>query len=285
MFKISQLNGEVRTIQPYFILSTSNNYSVKVVNHSPISHFYSFVADRSNGAVFAVPDASVDILFLCDGESSKARFCGSTTTAKLVEIQQGKRYFGARFRPGYLPKLVDADSKSLIDAEFSLHDILPYANDLIMQIGNLSDINDLSNCFMRYFNEGVDYHYSTFGLQVRALITKNYGDIKIADLEQYTGYSSRYISKVFVDNFGLSPKSYALILRFQHILQRMIMDQQLSLTNLASEQGYADQSHFFREFKKFAAQAPSLFIQMIKSDGSNSLISIDNEIIALQEKV
>lgn len=285
MWYTKNLNGEIRTIQPYFILSTSSNYDVRVVKDSPISHFYSFIADRSDGQVIAVPDASVDILFLCDGDQSKARFCGSTTTAKLVEIQQGKRYFGVRFRPGYLPKLMDIESKCLIDAEFSLYDVLSCAEDLITQMGVLSNIDDLSSCFMRYFTGDVAYHYSTLGLQIRELITKHQGDIKIADLELYTGYSSRYISKVFVENFGLSPKSYSLILRFQRILQRIILDHQLSLTLLASEQGYADQSHFFREFKRFAAQAPSLFIQNIKSNISSSNVFMGNEVEAFNKSV
>lgn len=282
MYQANRMAGEVRTIQPYFTLSTSLNYDVKVMNDSPISHFYSFTADRSDGQVFAVPDASIDILFLCDGDHSKARLCGTTTTARLVEIQQGKRYFGVRFRPGYIPRFADVDSKSLVDAECSLYDFVANAEDLIAKMNGFSHIDDLSNCFIDHFKGEMEHKYSPFGLQIRELITKSEGDVRIGDLEQYTGYSSRYISKVFVENFGLSPKSYALILRFQKVLQRMIVDKELSLTNIASDQGYADQSHFLREFKRFAAQSPSLFIRTIKENGRINQTSIDDEMIAFR---
>ncbi|MBS7838413.1 helix-turn-helix domain-containing protein [Wohlfahrtiimonas chitiniclastica] len=273
----------VRTIQPYFILSTSSMYEIKVIADSPISHFYSFVADRSDGQVFAVPDASVDILFLCDGERTKARLCGTTTTAKLVEIQQGKYYFGIRFRPGYIPDFINENSKDLIDQEFALQDIMPNVDDLLVQIASTQDFEYQIQLFFAHFEQKIRYKNSIFATQVRDLITKNHGDMRIADLERYTGYSSRYISKVFTENFGLSPKSYALILRFQYILQRMILDHELSLTNLASEQGYADQSHFLREFKRFAAQSPSRFVQAIKNNQGRDRLYIDDEILALRQ--
>lgn len=282
MYQAHRLNNEVRTIQPYFTLSTSLNYDVKLMSSSPISHFYSFIADRSAGEVFAVPDASIDILFLCDGERSKARLCGTTTTARLVEIQQGKRYFGVRFQPGYTPHCVDVASKNLVDAEYSLEEFFKEADELIHALSHLQDINDLSDCFMSYFGDCTAHRYSPFGLQIRELITRSQGDIRIGDLEKYTGYSSRYISKVFVDNFGLPPKSYALILRFQKVLQRMITDSNMSLTNIASDQGYADQSHFLREFKRFAAQAPSEFIRAIKENSIVNQQHVDNEIVAFK---
>lgn len=282
MFQLDRVAREVRTIQPYFTLSTSLNYDIKIMNDSCISHFYSFTADLSDGQVFAIPDASVDILFLCDGNDSKARLCGTTTTARLVEIQKGKRYFGVRFKPGFIPKFVNVEPKNLVDSEYSLCDLFSKSHDLIQKLSVLNDIEDLSSCFIKFFNDHMDRDLSSFGLQIRDLITLSEGDIRIGDLEKYTGYSSRYISKVFVDNFGLSPKSYALIIRFQRVMQRMIIDNRLSLTDLASDEGYADQSHFLREFKRFAAQTPSIFIRTVKEKDNINQLHIGDELIAFR---
>ncbi len=267
-----------RTIQPYFVLSTGSAYYKKVMHDSPISHFYSFVADKSDGAAFAVPDASVDVLFLCDKDSPKVRLCGSTTQAQLVEIQSGKRYFGARFRSGYIPKFIDMDSKCLVDAEFSLSDIDRGGDALLEKIISSKSFEEQVQFFMQHYQHRIDCSASPFSLQIRDMISQGKGDIRISQLEQYTGYSSRYINKIFAEHFGLSPKSYALIVRFQHVLQCLTSHQNLSLTSLALEQGYADQSHFLREFKKFAAQAPSKFIQAIEESEYQNRLHINNDL-------
>ncbi|MBP6116429.1 MAG: AraC family transcriptional regulator [Neisseriaceae bacterium] len=252
-----------RTIQPYFVLSTESTYCKKVVADSPISHFYSFVADRSAGQAFAVPDASVDVLFLCDPDEPKVRVCGSTVTAKLVELQTNKRYFGVRFRPGFIPSFIPLASRDLVGAEVALQDIDSQGQQLLGQISSAQGFDQQVAYFMRQYGHRLARQQSPLCAQVSALILSRHGDVRIHELEAYTGYSSRYINKTFTEHFGLSPKQYCLIVRFQHTLQQLTQANPMSLTNLALEQGYADQSHFLREFKKFAALAPTKFVQAL----------------------
>jgi len=77
------------------------------------------------------------------------------------------------------------------------------------------------------------------------------------------GITSRYLQKIFVQYTGLSPKLYSKINRFQKSLV-LIGRSDLSLTSIAYQSGYFDQSHFIREFKSFTGITPSGF------DGGNS---------------
>lgn len=258
--------SNLRTIQPYFTFSSGGTYHVKVVENSPISHFYTFQAQRSDGKVIAVPDASIDILFLCDGEDSAVRLCGTPSTAKLVEIQSGKRYFGVRFHPGKIPQFIQQDSRLLVDGEFPLQEILKDGDDLLEKIVTALSFEARIHHFYYHFCQQIAVKRSPVAWQMHQLITVNSGALSIREVGQYTGYSTRYANKIFTDNFGLSPKSYSLILRFQHVLQQMLQKHKVSLTDLASDQGYADQSHFVREFKKFTALAPSKFMQKASSN-------------------
>jgi AraC-like DNA-binding protein len=70
------------------------------------------------------------------------------------------------------------------------------------------------------------------------------------------GITARYMQQLFVQNTGLTPKSYSQINRFQKSLQ-LVTANEMSLTAVAYECGYADQSHFIREFKAFAGTTPS----------------------------
>lgn len=260
-FLMHQDGRSLRTIQPYFTFSSGGSYHVKVVQNSPISHFYTFQADLSDGSVIAVPDASIDILFLCDEDQSAVRLCGSTTAAKLVEIKAGKRYFGVRFHPGKIPRFIESDFKALIDGEIPLQDLITDGDELLEKVANSGNFEDRIHLFMHHFLEEINPNTPEFGEKIHQLITKNAGALRINDISEYIGFSTRYINRVFTESFGLSPKTYSLILRFQHILQQMLLDDAMSLTDLASDQGYADQSHFFREFKKFTTLAPSKFMQ------------------------
>lgn len=252
-----------RTIQPYFVLSTESTYFKKVLADSPISHFYSFVADKSLGQAFAVPDASVDILFLCDEAAPQGRVCGSTVSAKLVELQTNKRYFGARFRPGFIPSFVPMGSRDLVGAEVALQDIDGQAEALMSQITTTGCFDTQVGLFMQQYGTRLARAQTPLCAQLNELILAHHGDIRVHELAAYTGYSARYITKSFTEHFGLSPKVYCLMIRFQYTLQKLTVAGPMSLTNLALEQGYADQSHFLREFKKFAAIAPTKFLRAL----------------------
>jgi AraC-like DNA-binding protein len=70
------------------------------------------------------------------------------------------------------------------------------------------------------------------------------------------GFTSRYLQKLFLQYTGLTPKLYTKINRFQNSL-RLVTQNNTTLTSIAYDCGYFDQSHFIREFKSFTGLTPS----------------------------
>jgi len=68
----------------------------------------------------------------------------------------------------------------------------------------------------------------------------------------------RYLQKLFLNHTGVTPKLFARINRFQNSL-KLISKRETSLTSVAHDSGYFDQSHFIREFKSFTGFAPSAY--------------------------
>jgi AraC-like DNA-binding protein len=68
----------------------------------------------------------------------------------------------------------------------------------------------------------------------------------------------RYLQKLFLQHTGIPPKLFGKINRFQQSL-RLMNKKEISLTSIAYDCGYFDQSHFIREFKSFTGLTPSAY--------------------------
>lgn len=79
------------------------------------------------------------------------------------------------------------------------------------------------------------------------------------------GVSPRYLQKLFVTYTGLSPRLVLKIGRFQQSL-RLLSQKQSSLTAIAYQCGYYDQSHFIKDFRDFTGLVPSHFQPQQSSD-------------------
>jgi len=66
------------------------------------------------------------------------------------------------------------------------------------------------------------------------------------------------LERVFLSVVGYAPSTYRCILRFNRMLKKL-SSSNLSLTKLALGEGYFDQSHFIREFRRFAGTSPGQF--------------------------
>jgi len=86
------------------------------------------------------------------------------------------------------------------------------------------------------------------------------------------GISSRYLQKLFLQHTGLTPKLYCKINRFQNSML-LVAKSDMSLTAIAYECGYFDQSHFIREFKSFTDSLPSGF----DADSSSAVLASPNK--------
>ncbi len=97
--------------------------------------------------------------------------------------------------------------------------------------------------------------------RVRHVVTeieRRHGLVSIDDLSRDTGLTRRHLERQFQRQVGVSPKRLARIARFQRAL-RVLEDSSHSprpgaLTAL--DCGYADQSHFVRDFRNLAGFAP-----------------------------
>ncbi len=81
---------------------------------------------------------------------------------------------------------------------------------------------------------------------------------RIDTLAEYYDISTRGLRKRFHAQFGLSPKLWLQLTRFDQVIRFDIASN--SLAETAATFGYADQSHLSHEFKRFAGRSPGLYL-------------------------
>lgn len=90
-------------------------------------------------------------------------------------------------------------------------------------------------------------------------LTQTRGRIGIAALAAELECSRRHLGRRFTREFGLAPKLFARLLRFDRAVRALEADRVASLAELAVACGYADQSHLSRDFAEFAGDPPATF--------------------------
>ena len=89
------------------------------------------------------------------------------------------------------------------------------------------------------------------------------GILPIKELRKQLFITERTFERRFAKEVGVTPKQFAKIIQFNFSLNQIKESDYTSLTNVAYENGFADQSHFIRTFKKYTGATPKEILSNI----------------------
>lgn len=90
------------------------------------------------------------------------------------------------------------------------------------------------------------------------LIQRTRGRLTVARLVEVSGWSARYLTKVFTQEYGVGLKQAARLARFEHARERL--EAGTPIADIAPICGYADQAHLTREFAAITGYPPKAFL-------------------------
>jgi AraC-like DNA-binding protein len=93
------------------------------------------------------------------------------------------------------------------------------------------------------------------------------GAVPVGTLAERVGSSRRHLVARFREQVGLSPKTFARVVRFSRAVALIHSGERRSFVGIAHECGYFDQAHMIREFREFAGTTPAEFAGRVISDG------------------
>lgn len=99
-----------------------------------------------------------------------------------------------------------------------------------------------------------------------AIIAHNPSKESLAAVQNELYVTERTFERIFHKDIGLSPNQYRRICQFNTAFQQLNNRRFLKLTDIALENGYADQSHFIRAFKEYTHITPKEYLKFGQPD-------------------
>jgi AraC-like DNA-binding protein len=82
------------------------------------------------------------------------------------------------------------------------------------------------------------------------------GNVRVSELCSATGIGERTLERAFTAAVGMPPSSYIRLVRFLAACSTLRRGEWVTLTRLAHDCGYYDQSHFIADVRAFAGMTP-----------------------------
>lgn len=228
------------------------------------------MADRYPRLVIQCLNGNSGLWHTTNGPVHIACLKGLTTKAEIGNMCSGYSHIAVSFYPDGIKNIFGIDANETID-----------------------EVIDLSNFCPRELIEKIieaDTHGRRAGLLNAFLLKKlsnsKAGNWRVADfistvdknsyqnkLKQYR-ISERHFERIFLQSVGITPSFYKRVYRFEKALSCLRNKEFKSLVELAYHLDYADQSHFYREFKLFSGQPPKAFIkqQKVMEESGSSIL-------------
>lgn len=268
---------KLRPTQPYFVFDTTDFYQ-EVYLRQGISHFYTYhIADES--PLRTVPDGCIDLFFEYGNGEMHGYVCGTRLEYNCDEMQGSNEVFGVRFMPGVQPEILDCTMKDILSCKLPIEEVLRCDNkDWLTKLQSESDFYQRIRIFLEEYTKIENKRVKPYGKKeivqsVKQMVYDSDGTIKVYEISGNTGYSERYINRIFIDEMGFSPKTFCKIIQFQRALEFLNYGAPDKMTDTAVFLGYYDQPQFIRDFTKYAGVTPKKYLDMVNKHNYRNKIN------------
>ena len=258
---------KLKPTQPYFVFDTIDFYQ-EVYLQQGISHFYTYHVLKGT-QLRLVPDGCIDLSFEYDGTHIQGYVCGTPLEYTSLERDEIEEVFGIRFMPGMQPAFIGCTMKELLGKKIPIESVLLGDQTWLKRLEQEKDFYQKIRIFIEAYAKGQKNVKKPFGKQelvqtIKHMVYESDGKIKVSQMQEKTGYSNRYINKVFIDEMGFSPKTFCKIIQFQRALEFLNYGNPDKFTDAAVDLGYYDQAQFIHDFSRYSGITPKKYLKLVK---------------------
>jgi transcriptional regulator GlxA family with amidase domain len=110
-----------------------------------------------------------------------------------------------------------------------------------------------------------------------------HGVTRISALQRNHRIQARRLERIFLEEIGVTPKIFCRIVRFNHAKSMIERNADVDLRQLAYECGYADQSHFTRNFRELFGRTPAGF-KALMNEAARLFRDQKRDVVFLQDE-
>jgi AraC-like DNA-binding protein len=226
-----------------------------------VSAYWTVKFDGPRHTVRSLPDGCVDVAVDLLSAEPSAFVTGPQPRARMFEVEGASHLVGARLAPGASVDLLGGPvGEGDLWAPLALW-LGAAAADLARDVRRAQTFAERAAVLDGYFLARLgDRAMSDRAADPRLaraiqLVFASAGSVRIAALAKASAASERTLTRLFTERVGTSPKRFARMARFQHLLRRI--DGPPDWGTFAVDAGYADQAHMNRDFKELFGCTPS----------------------------
>jgi AraC-like DNA-binding protein len=182
------------------------------------------------------------------------------------QLQPAKNvgFLAVRFRSGAFRHFCPYSATELLDTFIS-------AEDLWGNVGSEFAVSVLDASNLRQRIALIEQYLTAFLLRFQRkearidyAIQRMYYEYHVLQLQNIITelqISPRHFQRLIHEALGMSPKSFCRLARFQKTTRELLLRKETDYLGIALDYGYYDQAHFIKDFKNFAQETPSSFLQ------------------------
>ncbi len=228
-----------------------------------------FHADTGNQLHRIIPDGCIDIIVDRLSPSNwKAAFVeGVMTRFEVLNLSEAQSLFGIRFFSEAAQSFLHDPLSAFMGQHVFLEEIWGMEGvhfvEEILAANTVSEMIEIVERKLKYVLSRNSTPSSPLLYASMQAMYACKGNISTSELAKKLSFSERHIRRTFVQELGVSPKEMLGIIRFQSMLQELYTGLYTGFTDMAIKNGYYDQSHFIKSFKRYYGILPK---QVMKTD-------------------
>lgn len=180
---------------------------------------------------------------------------GFNTTPIQLHLPKQQVFFGVQFQPLAIKEIFKVPACEFLNITVDLTLLDSTFNSLWQQLAEQDDFDARVSVFLAWLRPNLIAWQPREQLMNSFIYAPIQHDASVTVLANSLCYSPRHLSRKLFDATGMNTEEILLYKKYLHAVD-LIHQGELSLTEIAFQSHFADQSHFIKTFKAYAAITP-----------------------------
>lgn len=180
---------------------------------------------------------------------------GYNTVPARLELPQQQEFFGVRIQPLAVKKLFGVASGDFTNVVVDLTLVDSGTSSLWHQLAELTVFEKRVSVFSNWIQKKLPVWQPQEEMVNHFLSGVDQHDLSVKELAYTLCYSPRHLSRKMIEATGLNTEEFLLYKKYLHAVH-LIHHTDLSLTKIAYQSNFSDQSHFIRSFRNYSQLTP-----------------------------